>query len=153
MPTTRTVAQVRADIAARVGLLAGWTLASVPYDRFAPSLVPDPIPATVAHRSYAVGVVESAALRDRQRPSEGVETLTRAAVRFLARLQPRDQIASEDAAHGLELALLQQLLASTATWPATFQLAWVGSTRTVTPSGEWFLHDVRIDVTHRIPLQ
>lgn len=152
--TTRTAAEVRQDLAARIAAIGGsWNLAPVPFALHGPSAVPDAIPSTRAHLSFSVGLTASEAQKDRQRPPNGVLTRSRASIRFLARLTPKDQIMSEDAALDAELALIQQLCAVTGSWPATFHVTWRNSARAVFPSGEWFLLESQFDILHRTPLQ
>ena len=154
--TTRTAAQVRQDIAARVAAIGGdWNIAPVPWALFGPSLVPDAIPSSKGHLAFAVGLTATESMKDRQRPSEGVETRTRASVKFLARLTPKDQLASEDAALDAELAVVQQMCAVPGgdVWPNFFHVIWRNSARTAVPTGEWFVVEVQFDVFHRTPLQ
>jgi hypothetical protein len=154
--TTRTAAQVRQDIAARVAAIGGdWNIAPVPWALFGPSLVPDAIPSSKGHLAFAVGLTATESMKDRQRPSEGVETRTRASVKFLARLTPKDQLASEDAALDAELAVVQQMCAVPGgdVWPNFFHVIWRNSARTAVPTGEWFVVEVQFDIYHRTPLQ
>ena len=154
--TTRSPAQVRQDIAARVAAIGGdWNIAPVPWALFGPSLVPDAIPSSKGHLAFAVGLTATESMKDRQRPSEGVETRTRASVKFLARLTPKDQLASEDAALDAELAVVQQMCAVPGgdVWPNFFHVIWRNSARTAVPTGEWFVVEVQFDVFHRTPLQ
>jgi hypothetical protein len=154
--TTRTPAEVRQDIAARVAAIGGdWNIAPVPWALFGPSLVPDAIPSSKGHLAFAVGLTATESMKDRQRPSEGVETRTRASVKFLARLTPKDQLASEDAALDAELAVVQQMCAVPGgdVWPNFFHVIWRNSARTAVPTGEWFVVEVQFDVFHRTPLQ
>jgi hypothetical protein len=157
--TTRTAAQVRQDFAARiVGIGGAWNLAPVPWALFGPSLVPDAIPSSKGHLAFAVGLTATEAMKDRQRASEGVETRTRVSVKFLARLTPKDQLTSDDAALDAELALIQRIVVpdtvdDSPSWPLYFHAVWRNSARTAVPTGEWFVCESQFDVYHRTPLQ
>jgi hypothetical protein len=158
--TTRAAYQIRWDVAARiVDIGGGWNLAPVPLSKFGPGLVPDSVPSSRGHLCFAVGMGVTTAgegsSRDRQRVTEGAQATSELVVRFLARLTPKDQLASEDAAGAAELALIQQLLAvdNSVPWPRYFQVVWRDAGRLVVPSGEWFDTTVRFFVYHRIPLQ
>ena len=153
MATTRTFAQVRSDFATRIAAIsASWLLAPVPFALFGPHLVPDAIPASKAHLSFAIGVLDTARTDDRQRVSDGIQVASRVTVRFLARQTPKDKLTAEDAGFAAELALIQQALGVSDVWPINFQVLYEGSTRTMIESGEWAQHDVLFRVFHRLAL-
>jgi hypothetical protein len=155
--STCTVAQLRQSVVSRIEALSGWWCAPVAYDAFNAGGVPEAVPALKAHLAFVVGTPSSSPvdMAERQKPAQGVWVQTDMRVRFLARYTPgpTKAVASIDAATAAELALIQQLLAVSPTWPATFKLVWASTpSRALIASGEWFLHEVAFNAYHRLPL-
>ncbi len=145
---TTTFAELRQDLSTQILTIGGdWNASPVPYHLHGPDDVPDAVPASKAHLSFAIGL-DSEAGEDRQRASLGARTITDAAVRFFARYTPKDGITSEDAALGHENDLITAVRGTS----TDFQIVWARSSRSMVASGEWFTHEVAFTVFHRIPL-
>ncbi len=144
--TTETFADVRQALSAQILTIGGdWNASPVPYALHGPDDVPDAVPATVAHLSFAIGL-ESERYDDRQK-THGTWTQSDASVRWFARYTPKDGIASEDAAYGHENDLITAVVAT-----ATLQVLWARSARSMVSSGEWFANETTFSVLHRTPL-
>lgn len=142
-----TFAELRQDLSARIALLGGdWNASPVPYHLHGPADVPDAIPASKAHLSFAIGQ-DAERYADRHRPDIGTLTISAVNVRFFARYTPLGGIASEDAALDHEHDLIKQAIGV-----AGFSLLWDSSARDMTSSGEWFVHEVTFTATHRLAL-
>ncbi len=145
---TTSFAELRQDLSTRIAALGGdWNASPVPYALHGPDDVPDAIPRSRAHLSFAVGL-QSDAGEDRQRVTRGARTVSAVAVRFFARYTPGDGIASEDAALEHERDMIARIVA-TAT---DFQIVWTGSARSMVITGEWFVHEVNFTAYHRLAL-
>lgn len=150
---TRTWAEVRQDFATRIAAIdAAWWEAPVPFDLFGPSLVPDAVPSGRGHLSFAVGVPSSESAGDRQKAADGLWLRSLVAVRFLARIPPKGQVAGVDAGLVAELALVAQIMAQSASWPVNFQILYDSSTRSTPAPGEWAMHEVRFKAYHRVTI-
>ena len=146
---TTTFAELRQDFSARIVLIGGgWNASPVPFALHGPDNVPDAVPASKAHLSFAVGLDSAADVEQRQRLNVGARTTTAATVRFFSRYTPHDGITSEDAALDHEHDLIKQVVA-TAT---DFSVTWTSSDRELVPSGEWFVHEVEFAAYHLLPL-
>ena len=148
------IAQLRQAFATRIALLSGWWEAPVPYELFGPSHVPDAVPAPKAHQAFSVGTPSTPEYAWRQKASEGAYAKTDVRVRFLARHTPgvTTALASVDAATAAEHVLIKQLMAAP-TWPTSFQLALLSSTRSCPAPGEWFVIEVAFECHHQFALQ
>lgn len=150
-----TLTELRQRVAARVAALSGWWEAPVPFDQFGPSAVPDAVPATKAHLSFAVGLGETVDAEEmRQRASVGTNVRTDVAIRFLARHTPgpTNSHASQDTALTAEHTLIKQMMAQGASWPVDLRILYRSSRRTIAESGEWFEHTVTFTITHLLAL-
>ena len=144
-----TFAELRQDISTEIAAIGGaWNASPVPFALHGPDDVPDAVPRSKAHLSFAIGL-ESLGSDDRQKLANGAHTTTIATVRFFARFTPADGITSEDAGLDAEHALIKAVVA-TAT---DFQILWSSSTRSMVSTGEWFVHEVAFTAYHRLPLQ
>jgi len=135
---------VRQSLSSRIALIGGdWNASPVPWHVHATDDVPDAVPASMAHLSYAIGT-NPERYPDRGTGAGGTWTTTATSVRFFARYLPHDGIASEDAALDHENDLIAQVVST-----PTLQITWERSDRSMTSSGEWFSHDVEFNVFHR----
>lgn len=150
---SRDFAEVLEDIETRVAALSGWTAVDVAYDLFGPDAVPDAVPARTGHLAFVVGAPASAGIPtvDGRQRVTGQHALTDVGVKFLARLQAKAQRTSIRAGFTAELALINQLINRSASWPVNFSTpTWVRSSRSSNPSGAWRLHEVTFSVVHLI---
>lgn len=144
---TTTFAELRQDLSTQILTIGGdWNASPVPYHLHGPGDVPDAVPASKAHLSFSIGF-DSSAGEDRQRAALGALTLSGVSVRFFARYTPRDGLASEDAALDHERDLIAAAIATDGV-----QVLWESSSRDMTSSGEWFVHESRFQTYHRLPL-
>ena len=146
-------AAVRQRFASRVASLSGWTLSPVPFDLLAPSAVPDAIPASIAHQCFAVRVSPTEDTHGRRSTArEGALVSSDVRVRFLFRVAPKDQVASEDGAHNAAHVLAKSLMAQDASWPFDLKLSWESQELTLPAPGEWFSGELRFSVLHLLAL-
>lgn len=154
-----TLAALRQGVASRVATLhttsTPWREAGVPYDRFGAELVPDYVPATVAHLAYAVGVPSTPDIGDRQKPTDGALVKTALGVRFLAQHKALASLQSADAALDHEQDLIACLMESSSVWPGTLgvQLLLTSRAQACPPPYDWFVHTLTFQALHRLPLQ
>ena len=145
--STLTCSALRARIATQIATISGVKLSPHPLDVFAMTAN------TIYHKGFAVGLLTSDPLPDRQRPANGLGLRTSVRVRFAYRLSPKDQITSYDQALDLEEDIIQALLESNATLQASLHIALRAvATRDVTDAAEWFVGEIDFDCIHRIPL-
>lgn len=143
-----TCVEIRQATAARIAALGGdWRASAYPYEVFGAD------PGSTVHGAYAVGVVRTEALEDRQKVSVGAFVRSIVRIRFTARVKPKDQIASVDTALGMELALVQQLMQETTTWPRTFRPLLRTIERRLLEGGEQILTDIELHAYHHYALQ
>jgi len=140
------VASVRSRIATAVSGLSGWKESRSPYSSFGRD------PASVAHLGYSVGVIQTRPVGDRQRVAEGTTVKTTAAVRFLYRLRPKDQITDYDLALDAEHDLVKACMDETIRADLQVLFSEV-PIREVDDAGEWFLGEVHFTCMHRMALQ
>lgn len=147
---SKTRAQVRAAVAARLAALSGWTESRFAADLFGRD------PDSTLHKGFAVGLGNTEDRRAdgyRGRPSEGLLTDSEVIVRFGYRLQPKAQNDTRDLAEAAGQELVVSMMAYDATWPNDIKIQLRQVTAEVTPSGEWFLGTQAYNVTHTLPLQ
>lgn len=142
--------------ATRVAAISSaWWEAPVPADAFGTSGVPDGVPAQKAHLAFAIDIGD-AEPGERQRVSEGTDTVTVVGVVFLARHTPgpTNSQASYDAAIDARSALVKQIMATGPTWPVTHQVQRLLTLPrpVVIATGEHFLLRAAFEVRHRLPL-
>lgn len=143
-----TCAEIRQATAARIAELGGdWRASAYPYEVLGAD------PGSTIHGAYAVGVVRTEALNDRQKVSLGAFVRSIVRIRFTARVKPKDQIASVDAAMGMEQTLVQHLMQETSTWPRTFRPLLQSIERRLLDGGEQILTDIELHAYHHYALQ
>lgn len=146
-----TFAAVRQRVATQIATLSGWTLSPMPWIVFGNPAAKGPA-RQHAHLAFAVGVPTSKHVGIRARASEGAIVATDVSVRFSARFEGLDAIDAEDACLAAELALIQAVMAQTASWPTDLKVRWDGSSRALTPTGEHWLSEIKFTVTHLLAL-
>lgn len=105
----------------------------------------------VLHHSYAVGLGSSKVLQSsRNRRHSGALSMTQLVVRFAHRVRADAQVSDYDSAITAELAIIAAVLSTSLVGMSSLELSSVQS-RTVVPSGDWFLGSVLFDVQHLFP--
>mgnify|MGYP004448467689 CR=1 FL=1 len=141
------VSAVRSRLATAVGDITGFNESKTPYTAFARD------PNSVAHKGFAVGMVRTVPIGDRQRVTDGMTVRSTAAVRFLYRLRPKDQITDYGTALDAEHDIIKACLAQNSTILAALQVILVDvPVREVDDSGEWFFGEVHFDCNHLLAL-
>ena len=144
---TLTCSALRARIATQIATISGTKLSPHPMDVFAMTAN------TIYHQGFAVGLLTSDPLPDRQRPANGLALRTTVRVRFAYRLSPKDQVSGYDSALDLEEDIIQKLLESNATLQASLHIALRAvATRDVSDAAEWYVGEIDFDCIHRLPL-
>jgi len=146
---SRTRAEVRAAVAARLAALSGWTESRFAADVFGRD------PDSTLHKGFAVGLentVDRRADGYRGKPSVGLLTDTELSVRFGYRLQPKAQVDSRDAAEAAGQELIVSMMAYDATWPGDLKVQLRSVSSEVSASGEWYLGTQSYTVVHTLPL-
>jgi hypothetical protein len=142
-----TVSEVRGRISTAVGGITGWAESKSPYSSFGRD------PSSIAHRVYSVGMVRTQPIGDRQRVTVGTSVKTTAAVRFLFRLRPKDQVADYGQALDAEHDIIKACMDPTSTTRADLQVIFAEvPIREVDDAGEWFMGEVHFDCTHLLAL-
>lgn len=145
MPAIPT-AELRRRVTDRVKTIDGFTPTPTLFD-------PTRAPATIAHRGFSVAIELTANTGHyRDQAGEVARAASTVVVRFGWRLDPKDQLSSEDEACDAEGKILALLMAQDSTWPVDFAVRWDGARRTVLPGGEWTLHEITFIVDHDLAL-
>lgn len=144
----RTVRQLREDVTARIGALAGWKESLVAPDNFGRD-------ADLSSGTwFVVQVSETQDLRAyRGKPAEGVLVESTLIVRYSWRLSPRDMSGTYDNALDGEQAVINKLMVYDATWPLSYKFQFTRVTRETNDVGEWVVGAVEFRVVHTLPLQ
>lgn len=127
---------------------SGWRESRDPYDRFGQGGDGD----NRLHLGYAVGIISStprAAVRQRQRASEGVEAETDVRVKWAYNLAALDQVTSYDAA--LDAGAAIRVAALSAHESADLHLVYAGDGQTVDADG-WLIGEIRFVAVHLLAL-
>jgi hypothetical protein len=146
---SRTVRQLREDVSARIASLPGpWKESRVAPDNFGRDAD------SIAHRAYAVHPTTTDDLRAyRGRPAEGLLVETTLEVRYSWRLAPKGMSDSYDDALDGEQAIVNCLMAYDATWPASYKVQLLSTTRETSTIGEWVVGMLTFRIVHTLPLQ
>jgi len=105
----------------------------------------------VLHQSFAVGLGSSSVLQAaRNRRHGGALASTQIVVRFAHRVRADNQVSDYDSALGSELSIIAAVLSTSLVDIVGLEFKSVQS-RTVVPSGDWFLGSVLFDVQHIFP--
>lgn len=146
---SKTVRQLREDVTARiVALGTGWKESRVAPDNFGRDAD------SIAHMAFAVSPASTDDLRAyRGRPAEGLLVETTLEVRYSWRLAPKGMSDSYDAALDGEQALVNCLMAYDATWPGSYKVQLVSTSRESNAIGEWVIGVLSFRIVHTLPLQ
>jgi hypothetical protein len=145
--STLSCSALRARIATQIATISGTTLSPHPLDVFAMTAN------TIYNKGFAVGLLTSDPLPDRQRPSNGLALRTTVRIRYALRLAPKDQVSSYDSALNLEEQIIQKMLEQNATLQASLHIALRAvASRDVSDQAEWFVGEIDFDCIHRISL-
>jgi hypothetical protein len=143
----KTVRQLREDCTARILTLSGWRESRVAPDNFGRDAD------SIAHRAFVCHPTTTDDTRQyRGRPSEGTLVETSLEVRYSWRLAPKAMSDSYDDALDGEQAVIQNLMAYDTTWPGSYKVQLVSTSRTATDSGEWVVGVIVFRVVHTLPL-
>jgi len=128
---SKTVRQLREDVTARILTLTGWKESRVAPDNFGRD-------------------ADSIA---RGRPAEGLLVETTLEVRYSWRLAPKGMSDSYDDALDGEAAVVNVLMAYDATWPSSYKVQLISTTRETSVLGEWVVGVITFRIVHTLPLQ
>lgn len=145
---SKTVRQLREDVTARILTLTGWKESRVAPDNFGRDAD------SIAHRAFAVHPTSTDDLRAyRGRPAEGLLVETTLEVRYSWRLAPKGMSDSYDDALDGEAAVVNVLMAYDATWPSSYKVQLISTTRETSVLGEWVVGVITFRIVHTLPLQ
>jgi hypothetical protein len=145
---SKSIRQLREDVTARVLTLSGWKESRVAPDNFGRDAD------SIAHKAFAVLPAETTDMRAyRGRPAEGLLVETALTVHYSWQLKPKAMSDSYDDALDGEQAVVNVLMAYDASWPLSYKVQVIRTTRTTSDSGEWVLGQVEFRIVHTLPLQ
>lgn len=142
---TISVAQVRQAVAAQVATLAGYHEAKLPPQFFGR------IQDTIAHKAFAVEILRSTAIPERQRRSVGLYLSTGITVRFAYRLRPMDTYPTDyDLSMDAAAAIIDKIMQSYSAIRQGLTGKFDSMTHRVTESIEYIIHDLNFTFLHTI---
>ena len=145
---SKTVRQLREDVTARILTLTGWKESRVAPDNFGRDAD------SIAHRAFAVLPTSTDDLRAyRGRPAEGLLVETTLEVRYSWRLAPKGMSDSYDDALDGEQSVINKLMVYDATWPSSYKVQVISTTRETSVLGEWVVGVITFRIVHTLPLQ
>jgi hypothetical protein len=145
---SKTVRQLREDVTMRLLQLTGWKESRVAPDNFGRDAD------SIAHKAFAVHPTQTEDLRAyRGRPAEGILVETTLDVRYSWRLAPKGMSDSYDDALDGEQAVVNKLMVYDATWPSSYKVQVVRTSRETNTIGEWVVGVVTFRIVHTLPLQ
>jgi len=145
---SKTVRQLREDVTARILTLTGWKESRVAPDNFGRDAD------SIAHRAFAVLPTSTDDLRAyRGRPAEGLLVETTLEVRYSWRLAPKGMSDSYDDALDGEQSVINKLMVFDPTWPSSYKVQVVSTTRETSVLGEWVVGVITFRIVHTLPLQ
>jgi hypothetical protein len=145
---SKTVRQLREDVTARILTLTGWKESRVAPDNFGRDAD------SIAHKAFAVHPTSTDDLRAyRGRPAEGLLVETTLEVRYSWRLAPKGMSDSYDDALDGEAAVVNVLMAYDSTWPLSYKVQLISTTRETSVLGEWVVGVITFRIVHTLPLQ
>jgi hypothetical protein len=145
---SKTVRQLREDVTARILTLTGWKESRVAPDNFGRDAD------SIAHKAFAVNPISTDDLRAyRGRPAEGLLVETTLEVRYSWRLAPKGMSDSYDDALDGEQSVINKLMVYDATWPSSYKVQVVSTTRETSVLGEWVVGVITFRIVHTLPLQ
>jgi hypothetical protein len=145
---SKTVRQLREDVTARILTLTGWKESRVAPDNFGRDAD------SIAHKAFAVHPTSTDDLRAyRGRPAEGLLVETTLEVRYSWRLAPKGMSDSYDDALDGEQSVINKLMVFDPTWPSSYKVQVVSTTRETSVLGEWVVGVITFRIVHTLPLQ
>jgi len=145
---SKTVRQLREDVTARILTLTGWKESRVAPDNFGRDAD------SIAHKAFAVHPTSTDDLRAyRGRPAEGLLVETTLEVRYSWRLAPKGMSDSYDDALDGEQSVVNKLMVYDATWPSSYKVQLISTTRETSVLGEWVVCVITFRIVHTLPLQ
>lgn len=111
-------------------------------------------PNSIAHKSFAVGLLNTTAQGDRQKATVGSLTLTGLIVTLAYRLRPLAQNTDVDNTMDLENKIIIALCnrGDTSLYANT-HFKFTSLTRTLSENGEYLISDISFELLHYLPLQ
>jgi hypothetical protein len=144
----KTIRQLREDLTSRLLTLSGWRESRVAPDNFGRDAD------SLAHKCFAVHPATTDDLRAyRGKPAEGLLVETELVILYSWRLAPKAMSDSYDEALDGEQAAINALMVYDSTWPGSYKIQFISSTRTTNDAGEWVIGTLRFRIVHNIPLQ
>jgi hypothetical protein len=145
---SKTVRQLREDVTSRILTLTGWKESRVAPDNFGRDAD------SIAHKAFAVHPTSTDDLRAyRGRPAEGLLVETTLEVRYSWRLAPKGMSDSYDDALDGEQSVINKLMVYDATWPSSYKVQVISTTRETSVLGEWVIGVITFRIVHTLPLQ
>jgi len=145
---SKTVRQLREDVTARILTLTGWKESRVAPDNFGRDAD------SIAHKAFSVHPTSIDDLRAyRGRPAEGLLVETTLEVRYSWRLAPKGMSDSYDDALDGEQSVINKLMVYDATWPSSYKVQLISTTRETSVLGEWVVGVITFRIVHTLPLQ
>tara|TARA_Y100001973_G_C5205094_1_gene340936 strand:+ start:3956 stop:4387 length:432 start_codon:yes stop_codon:yes gene_type:complete len=142
---TITIAQARSAIAAKIASIIGFKEAKFPIDFFGRNQ------ATIAHKSFAVGISQALAMPSRQRISVGIYIRNRIKIKFAYRLRPLDSYPTD---YDLSFDALESVINTVSGDYSGIRQGLVtkydDSTYFIPDSLEWIIHDINLTVFQTI---
>ena len=139
------VAQVRQAVAAQVATLSGYHEAKLPPQFFGR------IQDTIAHKAFAVQIVRSVSMPERQRRSVGLYLNTGITVRFAYRLRPMDTYPTDyDLSMDQAAEVIDKIMQSYSSIRQGLTAKFDSMTHRVTDSIEYIIHDLNFNFLHTI---
>jgi hypothetical protein len=89
----------------------------------------------------------------RGRPAEGLLVETTLEVRYSWRLAPKGMSDSYDDALDGEQSVINKLMAYDTTWPQSYKVQVISTTRETSVLGEWVVGVITFRIVHTLPLQ
>ena len=127
---------------------AGLTQSPMPYEAFGRT------PNSIAHKSFAVGVLSSVAQQDRQKPNVGSLTITTIDIKMTYRIRPLAQITDVGNTMDLENDIIIALCnRAYTTLYENIHIKFTNLSRSLVDSGEYMLSSIGFEIMHYIPLQ
>jgi len=130
---------IRQALASTLDAVSDWRESRWPYEMLGYD------PRRHLHRSYAVGILQTTTLRERQIAARGTPVTSRVGVRWLYQLRADNMRGDYDSALDAELTLVAAIMAS---WPTSSHIILRSASRTLTEDGAYVVGTITLDVPH-----